>query len=179
MGKKVSFFLSRKKARKKKERAKKTFRLPHLHAGDDAVDRVVDLAVGDGSLVPAPGEDRGLVEQVGKVRAREPGRALRYLLEVDLVAELLVARVHLEDLEAALGVGHVDGDLPVEAARPQEGGVEDVGAVGRRDDDDARVALEAVHLGEELVERLLALVVAAADARAAGAAHGIDLVLLG
>jgi hypothetical protein len=36
--------------------------------------------------------------------------------------------------------------------------------------------LEAVHLGEDLVERLLALVVAAGDARAALPADGVDLV---
>merc|ERR1719353_1092966 len=53
-------------------------------------------------------------------------------------------------------------------------------AVGGGDDDDARVALEAVHLCEDLVERLLALVVAAAHPPAGGAralaADGVDLV---
>jgi hypothetical protein len=38
------------------------------------------------------------------------------------------------------------------------------------------VGFEAVHLDQELVEGLLALVVAAAEARAAMTAHGIDLV---
>ncbi len=38
------------------------------------------------------------------------------------------------------------------------------------------VLLEAVHLHEELVQRLLALVVSAAEARAAVAADGVDLV---
>ncbi len=38
------------------------------------------------------------------------------------------------------------------------------------------VLLEAVHLREELIERLLALVVAAADARPALSSHRIDLV---
>ena len=38
------------------------------------------------------------------------------------------------------------------------------------------VGLEAVHLAEDLVERLLALVGAAADAGAAHAADGVDLV---
>ena len=38
--------------------------------------------------------------------------------------------------------------------------VEDVGPVGGGEDDDALRAGEAVHLGEDLVERLLALVVA-------------------
>ena len=54
--------------------------------------------------------------------------------------------------------------------------VEHVGAVGRRDDDDALVGLEAVHLDEELVQRLLALVVPAAEARAAVATDRVDLV---
>jgi hypothetical protein len=44
------------------------------------------------------------------------------------------------------------------------------------DDDDALVGLEAVHLDEELVQRLLALVVAAAEAGATVAADGVDLV---
>ena len=38
------------------------------------------------------------------------------------------------------------------------------------------LVVEAVHLDEDLVERLLALVVAAAEARAALAADGVDLV---
>ena len=81
-----------------------------------------------------------------------------------------------EDLLAALDVGHVDDDPPVEAAGPEEGAVEDVGPVGGGDEDDALVRVEAVHLDEELVERLLALVVAAAEAGAALAADGVDLV---
>jgi hypothetical protein len=84
--------------------------------------------------------------------------------------------VHLEDLEAPLLVGHVHGNLAVKAPGAQQRGVEDVGAVGGGDHDDAGVALEAVHLGQQLVQRLLALVVAAADAGAAGAADGVDLI---
>ena len=55
-------------------------------------------------------------------------------------------------------------------------GIEHVGTVGRGDEDDAFVRLEAVHLDEELVQRLLALVVAAAEAGAAMAADRVDLV---
>ena len=69
-----------------------------------------------------------------------------------------------------------DRDLPVEAAGPQQRRVEDVGPVGGRDQDDALAVAEAVHLDQQLVERLLALVVAAAQAGAALAADGVDLV---
>ena len=88
----------------------------------------------------------------------------------------LAARVDLEDLVAAGQVGGVDLDLPVEAARAQQRRVEHVGAVGRGDQDDAAADVEAVHLDQQLVEGLLALVVAAAHAGAAVAADGVDLV---
>ena len=72
--------------------------------------------------------------------------------------------------------GRIDDDLAVEAARPQQRGIEHVGPVRRRDEDHAVVGLEAVHLDEQLVERLLALVVTAAEAGAAMAADRVDLV---
>ena len=88
----------------------------------------------------------------------------------------LPRRVHREDRLAAFEVGTVDDDLAVEATGAQQRGIEDVGTVGRREQDHALLLVEAVHLDEQLVERLLALVVTAADARAAVAADGVDLV---
>ena len=49
-----------------------------------------------------------------------------------------------------------DGDLAIEAPRTQEGGVEHLGPVCRRHDDDPGGRVEAVHLGQQLVQRLLA-----------------------
>src|ERR1700680_1841058 len=54
------------------------------------------------------------------------------------------------------------------------GGV--AGPVVARDHDDVVLRLEAVHLDQQLVEGLLALVVTAAQAGAAVAADGVDLV---
>ena len=71
--------------------------------------------------------------------------------------------------------GAADRHLAIEAARPQQRRIEDVGTVGRRDDDDALVRREAVHLDEQLVERLLALLVAERVA-AAAAADRVELV---
>ena len=60
-------------------------------------------------------------------------------------------------------VGRLHRDAPVEAAGSQQRRVEHVGAVGRGQHDHRLGALEAVELGEDLVERLLALVVGAGD----------------
>ena len=87
-----------------------------------------------------------------------------------------LAGVDLQDPLAPPHVGAGHDDLPIEAAWPQEGRIEDVGAVRRGDEDHAVVGLEPVHLDEELVQGLLALVVAAAQAGAAMPADGVDLI---
>ena len=70
----------------------------------------------------------------------------------------------------------IDRDVPIEPAGPQQRRVEHVGPVrGRQHDHGARGA-EAVHLAEDLVERLLAFVVSAAEAGAALPADGVDFV---
>src|SRR3546814_20501040 len=81
--------------------------------------------------------------------------------------------MNLEDLLTALDVGAGDDDLAVEAAGAQQRGVEHVGAVRRGNDDDAFISLEAVHLDEQLVQRLLALGVAVGEAGAAMAADRV------
>ena len=68
------------------------------------------------------------------------------------------------DLQNALtpdAVGQIDRDLPVEAPRAQQGRIKHVGPVCRRQNDDGHGPVEAIHLNQQLVERLLALVVAA------------------
>ena len=88
----------------------------------------------------------------------------------------LAAGVDVEDLAAADAVGPVDDDLAVEAPGAQQRGIEDVRPVGGGDQDDVVLHLEAVHLDQQLVQRLLTLVVPAAHAGAAMAADGVDLV---
>ena len=147
-----------------------------LRAGDDAVDGLVDGAVVDELHVRAGGEQRGLVEDVCQVCTREAGGTLGDLAQVNLRGERLALSMHLEDRLSALEIRGLDGDLAVKAAGAQQRRVEDVGAVRGGDQDDVGALIEAVHLDEELVQGLLAFVVAAADAAAAVAAHGVDLV---
>src|SRR5205823_1212620 len=94
----------------------------------------------------------------------------------DALGERLSLGMHVEDRTPPDEVRTVDDDLAVEAAGPKQGGVEDVGTVGGSDEDDARSSVEAVHLDQQLVQRLLALVVATAQAGTPMAADGVDLV---
>jgi hypothetical protein len=121
-------------------------------------------------------DERGLVDEVGEVGAAHAGRAPGHVSRSTSSAMRLSLGVHLEDGLALLVLGQRHDDLAVEAAGAQQRRVEDVGPVGGRHHHDALGGLEAVHLGQHLVERLLALVVAAAEAGAALAADGVDLV---
>ena len=100
----------------------------------------------------------------------------RAILEVDVRRQRHVTDMDLEDFLAAADIGVRHHDLAVEPARTQQGRVQHVGTVGRGDQDDAFIGFEAVHLDQELVERLFALVVAAAQASATVATDGVDLV---
>ena len=83
-----------------------------------------------------------------------------------------------EDLHAAGPVGRLHGDAAVEAAGAQQRRVEDLDAVRRADHDHVVRRREAVHLREDLVERLLALVVAAAQPADVARARPADRVEL-
>ena len=96
--------------------------------------------------------------------------------ELDIGGEGDLRGVDLENALASLDIGRVDHDPAVEATRTQQRGIEDIGPVGGGDEDHAVVGLEAVHLHQQLVEGLFAFVVSAAEAGAAVAADGVDLV---
>ncbi len=147
-----------------------------LGAHEDLVLGLLEVLHLDHARVAAGGHQGGLVAQVGEVGAGHAGRAARDDAGVDVLADRDLAHVHVQDLLAAADVGQLDIDLAVEAARAQQRRVQDVGPVGGRHHDHAQVGLEAVHLDQHLVQGLLALVVAAAQAGAALAADGVDFI---
>ena len=127
-----------------------------------------DLVIGLGKIlggkaVPTLARRRQgrLVDQVGEIRAREPRGVLGHNLEVDIGREWLALGVHAQDRPARRQLGPIDQDAAIEAAGAQQRRIQHVGTVGRGNHHDEIGAIEAIHLREQLVERLLALIVAA------------------
>ena len=87
-----------------------------------------------------------------------------------------LSHMHFQDLLAAQHVGVGDHHLAVEAAGAEQRRIEHVRAVGRRDQDHPLIRLEPVHLDEELIQGLLAFVIAAAEPGPAMPPDGVDLV---
>ena len=148
-----------------------------LRSGDDAVDGLLErlAVVISRPFVRAVSRAASLMT-LARSAPVKPGVRRAMTLRSTSARERLALGVHREHRLAPFDVGRRYGDLPVEPAGPQQCRVEDVGTVRRGDQDDAALDVEAVHLDEHLVERLLALVVATAETRTAVPADGVDLV---
>ena len=128
------------------------------------------LAIGAGSVQSC------FVDHVGQVGAGETGCAASQNAEIDIIGNGHFAGVDAKDFLAAANVRSTHDHAPVKSAGAQQRGIEHIGTVGGRDQDDAIVGFEAVHLDEQLVQGLLALVVSTAEAGAAMAADRVDFV---
>ncbi len=81
-----------------------------------------------------------------------------------------------QNLLAADDVRVRHNDLAIEPARTQQRRIEHVRPVGSRNQDDAFVGFKAIHLDQQLVQRLLTLVITAAEPGAAMTANRVDFV---
>ena len=72
--------------------------------------------------------------------------------------------------------GKADHDLAIKTSRPEQRRIEHVGPICRGDNNDAVLRVKAVHLDEQRVECLLALIDATAEAMAARTAHRVNFI---
>ncbi len=128
---------------------------------DDAFDRGGEIIERHRVGLAPRRHDGGLVDQVGEIGAGEAGRQRGDLVEIDAVREADLGDVDLEDLQPPRAVRPVDQHLAVETPGPEQGRIEHLRAIGGADQDHPARRIEAVEFGEQLIERLLLLVVAA------------------
>ena len=147
-----------------------------LGAHHDLVLGQLELLHLDQTLAGASGEQRGLVDQVGQVGTGEARGTASDHRRLDVVANRHLAHVHFQNLLATTNIRQADHYLAVETPRAQQRRVEHVRTVGGGDNDDAVVHLEAIHLHQQLVEGLLALIVTAAQTGATVATDSVDFV---
>ena len=147
-----------------------------LRAGHHLFDGLFQILLGNLPR-PAPrGQQGGLVDGVGQVGSGKAGRPLGDLSQVDAIGQRFAVAMDFQDRLPPIHVRRVDHHLAVEAAGPQQGLIQDLGAVGGRQENDADVGLEAVHLDQELVEGLFALVVDRSEMHAPLAPDGVQFV---
>ena len=145
-------------------------------AHHDTVARVFKVNPLDLARTSAYCEQCRFVDEIGEVRTAHSRRCLGHGVHVDVGSHALVARVHLENREALFEFGQRHHDLAIEATRTQQCGIENVGAVGGRQNHDSFGGFKTVHLSEHLVECLFAFVMAATKTGTALAADRVDFI---
>ena len=131
-------------------------------ARDAAIDSLINIRKGDCTLVPADSQDRSVVQNGINIRAGEADGTLGKRIEVNARIDALSSGVDTENRFTPRPVWQRNGDGAVKSTSTAKRGVEDVVTVGRGDDEDAGIGLETIHFDEQLVQGLLAFVVAAA-----------------
>ena len=107
----------------------------------------------------AGGNQGGFVANIRNISTCEAWSEGRKLPHQGILAEALVqlewTQVDPEDRRPAFDVRGASVNLMVEAARPHQGWVKDVGTVGAGQHDDVRGRVESVHLHDQLVQGVL------------------------
>ena len=147
-----------------------------LVAGDDDLDALLHIRLICKSAPVPDSPQRCLIDDIGKFGAGSSGCHAGDLAEIDIAADFDLLGVDLQNIDAALQVGKLHRDTPVESSGSGQSRIERFGAVCRSQDDDAEILLKAVHLSQQLVQSLLALIIASEGTSVTLFADRVDLV---
>ena len=147
-----------------------------LRPGDDAVNGFVQLAFTDVFQPVARRQQGRFVQHIGQIRAGESGSALSQGLQVNIGVQRLVFGVYCQDGFAPLQVRRLYSNLAIKTSWPQQGRVQDIGAVRGSNHDDVGAFIKTVHLYQQLVQGLFTFIVTAPHPGAAVAPHRVDFI---
>ena len=147
-----------------------------LVSGDDDLYALLHIGLGGKFSAVAHCAQGSFIDDIGQFRAGSACSHAGDLAEVHIRADLNLFGVDFEDIDSSLEIGEFHGDAPVKTAGSGQSGIQGFGPVGRRQNDHSQVLLEAVHLCQQLVQRLLALIIAAQSASVPLFANRVDLI---
>ena len=144
---------------------------------DNSINCIHEVLTLHSLFLASSGDERRLIAHVGDVGSREARCLPRKLVDVNTSIGLDIAQVHEEYLFAVGELRQLDINLSVKSSCAQQRLIEDIGTVCCRQNDNATVAAKSVHLGKELVEGALALVVAThVGIATTGTSYSVDLI---
>ena len=117
-----------------------------------------------------------LIHKVRQIRTREARGATRNDAQIYVGTKWRFTRMHAQNLFTPFDVRIANSHLTVKTTWTQQRRVQNIFAVCRRDNDNAFVGFKTIHLNQQLVQRLLTLIVATTVASATCTTNRIDLI---
>ena len=139
------------------------------------LDRLEEVRLGHLLTTMLDRRDGCLVHHVCEICTDRTGSRQCNLVEIDGIIQLHILCMHLQNIDTSLEVRLLHDDTTVETARTQQCRVEDFRTVRRTHDHDPLRGIEAIHLRQQLVQGLLALLVST-EAGISRLTDGIDLI---
>ena len=131
-----------------------------LQSTDDTVYSSQEVLLIHLLLIMASRDERSLITYVSDVGTREARCLTRQQIHIHRLIQLEWLQVNTEYLLALIQVGEVYMYLTVKASCTQQCLIKNIHTVCCCQDNDTRVGTEAIHLCEQLVERILTLIIA-------------------
>ena len=144
-----------------------------LFTGNDRLHTLLDVIGLDLALTKSHGTQSSLVDDVGDVGATGSGSSATDYIQVD-IAVFYLLQMYLEDCLTSFQIRQLHDNAAIETSGTQQCLVQALRPVGGGKDHHAFGGIETVHLSEQLVERLLTLIIA--HGLVTALADGIDLV---
>ena len=147
-----------------------------LGAGQDGLHAFLQVLLKHQAPALPHRPEGGLVDDVSQLCAGGTGGGPGDGIVIHVLGDLHISGMDLQNGNPAPQVGQLHRHPPVEPAGAGEGGIQRLRPVGGGQQHHALAAVEAVHLGQKLVEGLLPLVVAPHTGAVPLLADGVDLV---
>ena len=144
-----------------------------LFTGDNGLHTLLDILRRHGFLTETDGTEGSLVDDIGDIGATGTGGGTAYGIHIN-VGMLDMTEMNLKDGLTTFEVREFHDDTTVETTRTQQGLIQTLGSVRGGKDDDTLRGIEAIHLREQLVQRLFTLIIA--HGRVTALADGINLI---
>ena len=139
------------------------------------LDRLEEIRLGYLLSSMLDGSNRRLIHHVCEVCTDRTGGCQCDLVEVDGIIQLHISCMHLQNIDTTLEVRLLHDDTTIETTRTKQRRIENLRTVRRAHDHDALRRIEAIHLGQQLIQGLLTLLVST-EAGISRLTDGIDLI---
>ena len=121
-------------------------------------------------------QNGSFINHIGQIGTYRTAGCQRDRFQIHGFVQMHILGMHLQDIHTAFQIRLVHDNSPVKTARTQQRLIQHLRPVGGRQDQQTLGRVKTIHLGQQLVQRLFPLIVAAAQSAVAAFADGIDLI---
>ena len=143
---------------------------------DNLEEGILNILHADQTLVAACCQQSCFIQQVLQICTGKACGGFCNGIKPDIRVKLLTAGMYTQDCFTALHIRFAYIDLTVKASRTQQCRIQNILTVGCCNDNDAFICTKAIHLNQQLVQRLFPFIMSAAKACTSVASHCVNFV---